>query len=65
MKAFKATEYIETLPNGTVFLFNRRLYWLCNGLDDRIIMDIDGNWKLAKEQKGKASSIRVMFKPKH
>lgn len=40
----KAREFLKTLPNGTVFSYNKRRYFISNGLEARIFTDTNGHW---------------------
>lgn len=48
---------LSELPNGSLILYRKKLYFLSKGLDDRIVTDVDGNWRFIHDLNWKTFDI--------
>lgn len=54
---------ISDLPNGSILEHDGKTYVLCNGLDGRIVMDVNGHggWQFVRGLKWE--KFKVLYKP--
>ena len=49
------------LPNGTVVRYKRKIYFISEGLEARIVTDVNGHWQFLRNLNWK--SFKVEFTP--
>jgi len=53
---------ISDMPSGSLVSYRGKPYFVSEGLEDRIVTDIDGHWIFLRELKWK--SFHVLWEPK-